>query len=296
MADDSSSFVVPARTIRPPSFLSPVAQACLAQHPATPFPPIEDKQAWRDHIEQMNKNIALPLQQMAGQMSAEIVERNVDGVRCFEATPTGLSPQDRAIILDFHRGALILLGGETGRFMVGMMATQFQKRVCWVDYRMPPDHPYPAGLDDGLTVYRALLRERSPTDIIVSGGSAGGNLAAALLLRAREASLPMPAGLLLNTPEVDLTESGDSFQTNMGVDPLLKSLMPVNLLYANGHNLSDPFLSPLFGDLAGFPPTILTTGTRDLFLSNTVRMHRALRSAGKSVNSRKSFSHDSHLC
>jgi acetyl esterase/lipase len=148
---------------------------------------------------------------------------------------------------------------------------------------MPPHHPYPAGLDDCVAAYRALLSERKPAEIMVSGGSAGGNLAAALILRIRDDGLPLPAGLILGTPEIDLTESGDSFTTNDGVDPGLTSLMPVNLLYADGHDLTDPNLSPLFGDLAGFPPSILTTGTRDLYLSNTVRMHRALRAAGVSA-------------
>lgn len=84
------------------------------------------------------------------------------------------------------------------------------------------------------------------------------------------------------TPEVDLTESGDSFHTNLRLDNVLtESLMPANLLYSGGHDLTHPYLSPLYADFsAGFPPTILTTGTRDLFLSNTVRLHRALRAAG----------------
>ena len=83
------------------------------------------------------------------------------------------------------------------------------------------------------------------------------------------------------TPEVDLTESGDSFAANLGIDTILGLLMPVNLLYAAGHDLAHPYLSPLFGDFTkGFPPTFLQAGTRDLFLSNTVRMHRALRHAG----------------
>jgi epsilon-lactone hydrolase len=115
----------------------------------------------------------------------------------------------------------------------------------------------------------------------VAGASAGGNLSAALLLRAKDEGLPMPAAVVLGTPEVDLTESGDTFATNLGVDTLLRRLMPVNLLYAAGADLADPYLSPLFGDFGrGFPPTVLTSGTRDLFLSNTVRMHRALRAAG----------------
>jgi acetyl esterase/lipase len=147
---------------------------------------------------------------------------------------------------------------------------------------MPPDHPYPAALDDCLAVYRQLLRDHPPDQLVVGGTSAGGNLAAALVLRARDEGLPMPAAAVLSSPEVDLTESGDSFRTNLGVDSVLtESLVPANLLYADGHDLNDPYLSPLFGDFTGgFPPTILSSGTRDLFLSNTVRMHRALRAAG----------------
>lgn len=102
-------------------------------------------------------------------------------------------------------------------------------------------------------------------------------------MRARDEGLPLPAAVVLMTPEVDLTESGDSFQTNKGIDPALHSLMPVNVLYANGNDLKHPYLSPLFGDPHGFPPTLLTTGTRDLYLSNTVRMHCALRAANVSA-------------
>ena len=106
-------------------------------------------------------------------------------------------------------------------------------------------------------------------------------MAAALILRVRDANLPLPAAALLLTPELDLTESGYTFRTNLGVDTLLtRSLMPANLLYAAGHELAHPYVSPLFGDFKkGFPPTLLMSGTRDLFLSNTVRMHRALRAA-----------------
>jgi acetyl esterase/lipase len=94
---------------------------------------------------------------------------------------------------------------------------------------MPPDHPYPVPLDDCVAAYRALLRDHRPDDIVVGGVSAGGNLAAALILRARDEGLPLPAGAILLTPEVDLTESGDSFRTNLGLDPLLtRSLMPAN--------------------------------------------------------------------
>ncbi len=146
---------------------------------------------------------------------------------------------------------------------------------------MPPVHPYPAPLDDCVAVYQALLQRHRPEDIIVGGGSAGANLAAALILRARDEGSPLPAAALLMSPEIDLTESGDTFQTNLGVDTVIGSFIPVNLMYADGHDLAHPYLSPLFGDFSkGFPPTLLTAGTRDLFLSNAVRMHRALRRAG----------------
>ena len=220
------------------------------------------------------------LRHVSSQSSAQVEERDADGARVYDILAPGVDPAGRGIVLDIHGGALILCGGELCRIMGMGTAARIQRRVWSVDYRMPPDHPYPAALDDCISAYRALLRQRAPSEIIVSGGSAGGNLAAALMLRARDEGLPLPAGLILGTPEIDLAESGDSFQTNDGVDPGLRSLMPVNLLYANGHDLTDPYLSPLFGDLTGFPPTILTTGTRDLYLSNTVRMHRKLRAAG----------------
>ncbi len=117
-------------------------------------------------------------------------------------------------------------------------------------------------------------------EIVVGGGSAGGNLTAAMLLKARDLGLPMPAGAVLSTPEVDLTESGDSFAVNAGIDGM-GTLMQANLLYAGGESLSHPYVSPLFGDFTkGFPPSIISAGTRDLFLSNAVRLHRKLRNAG----------------
>jgi acetyl esterase/lipase len=163
-----------------------------------------------------------------------------------------------------------------------MMATRVGVATYSPDYRMPPDHPYPAALDDCLAVYRHLLDRFAPERIVVGGASAGGNLAAALALRARDEGLPLPAGLVLLTPELDLTESGDSFTVLRDVDVMLRApLMGANRLYAGGADLADPYLSPLFGNFTkGYPPTMLQAGTRDLFLSNAVRMHRALLKAG----------------
>jgi acetyl esterase/lipase len=135
-------------------------------------------------------------------------------------------------------------------------------------------------LDDAVEAYRHVLDRHRPEEIAVYGPSAGGGLAASFLLKARDLGLPMPAACVLHSPEADLTEAGDSFETNNGIDGVLTRLTNSIALYANGHDLRDPYLSPLYGDFSkGFPPTILTSGTRDLFLSNTVLMHRALRRA-----------------
>ena len=101
-----------------------------------------------------------------------------------------------------------------------------------VDFRMPPDHPYPLPLDDCVAAYRALLQDHQPDEIIVGGSSSGGNLAAAMILRARDEGLALPAAAVLLTPEADLTESGDTFQTNAGVDTMLRAGTPQRLLYA----------------------------------------------------------------
>jgi epsilon-lactone hydrolase len=203
----------------------------------------------------------------------------------FAVTPLGTPENDPRVFLEIHGGGLFMGGGALCRAMAVTTAARVGARTWAVDYRMPPDHPYPAPLDDCVAAYGALLKDHRPEEIIVGGGSAGGNLAAALILRSRDEGLPLPAAGILLTPELDLTESGDSFHTNLGVDSVLTaSLMPANLLYAAGHDLAHPYLSPLFGDFTlGFPRTFLATGTRDLFLSNTVRMHRALRAVGVSA-------------
>ena len=282
---DAVPIDVPPRTIPAPRSISPMAQASLApmSFAGGAYPPIDDTETWRAIISMSNDGLVAMLSERTSKIAATVTPIDVDGVPVFDITPADLSPNAAGRIhLDIHGGALIIGAGEGCRVM-GLLAVQRSGARTWtVDYRVPPDHPYPAALDDCLTVYRALLRDYRPEDIIVGGASAGGNLAAAMILRARDEGLPLPAAAVLISPEVDLTESGDSFQTNHGIDTVLtRSLLPQSELYAGGHDLADPYLSPLFGDFTkGFPPTFLQTGTRDLFLSNTVRMHRALLAAG----------------
>jgi monoterpene epsilon-lactone hydrolase len=156
--------------------------------------------------------------------------------------------------------------------------------VISVDYRMPPDHPYPAALDDAMAVWKAAVKMADPKNMAIFGSSAGGNLTLAMVLRAKKDNLPLPGAIAPGTPMSDLTNAGDCFQTNAMLDNVLvapgANCDQRAALYAAGRDLKDPMLSPVYGDMRGFPPTILTTGTRDLLLSSTVRVHRKLRQAG----------------
>jgi epsilon-lactone hydrolase len=204
-------------------------------------------------------------------------------VPVFIATPENIPVEAQGkVLLEIHGGGLVWLQGEGCRRGSLREAERLKVRTISVDFRVPPDGPYPAALDDCVAAYRALLDQYQTSDIIVCGISGGGNLAAAAMLRARDEGLPMPAALILLTPEVDLTETGDTFDTLAGLDPIINRRLTAQIsAYASGHDLSHPYLSPLFGDFSkGYPPTFLQSGTRDMFLSNTVRMHRALRSAG----------------
>lgn len=252
-----------------------------------PFPPLDDYEGWRVLAQIADASLLPSIEASVSGIEVDVEELSIDGVTVYRIVPQS-EPFDgrRRILLEFHGGALFMGGGPCCRAMGTRMAATVGAETWSVDYRMPPEHPYPAALDDGLTVYDFLLSSFRPDEIVIGGGSAGGNIAAAVILRARDEGLPLPAAVLLLTPEVDLTESGDSFQTNLGVDSVLaQHLAPANELYSAGHDLRDPYLSPLFGDFSkGFPPTFLQTGTRDLFLSNTVRMHRALRAANIPVD------------
>jgi acetyl esterase/lipase len=283
------------RTIRVPTTVSPHAQAVMAAgvamvgdrlaQPRT-YPPLDDATAWKAYIAEMDAAIVTGFAASALDIPAKVETTEIAGVTVNVITPEGVDgpgvhADDAPIYLDIHGGALVAGGGEACRMMNTSAAARAGLHTWGVDYRMPPDHPYPTPLDDCVAVYRALLDERAPENIVVGGGSAGGNLVAAMLLRARDEGLPMPAALLLFTPEIDLTESGDSFDTNAGVDYVLVERLTASIaLYAGDHDLTDPYLSPIFGDVTGFPPTFVQAGTRDLFLSNAVRFHRKLRDSG----------------
>lgn len=270
-----------------PASVSAAARQALARpvQRRAPLPDARDVDGWLRHIEVADGAVLAWYRGQESPMNAAadaaVTERRYAGVRTFVAHDPQLPADARTpVYLEFHGGAFIYGSGELCRLSTGFTALDKGMTVWGVDYRMPPVHPFPAAVDDALGVYRELLRVRAPQEIHVGGGSAGGNLAAALVARARDEGLPVPASLVLLTPELDLTGSGDSFGVLAGIDGALSGLREISALYAGGHDPADPRLSPLFADLTGFPPTFLQSGTRDPLLSDAVRMHRGLLAAG----------------
>lgn len=288
-AVETTDLLVPERRVPVPTTISEEARATIVNGSplarvlfGDPEPSPDDKEGWRRFVAKRDA-LGTPFVEAARDAyPCERIERRLPETVLHELTPRTLSPGSEGYaILFLHGGGYTSAGGIAGAYLAMPVATKLGLVTYALDYRMPPDHPFPAGLDDGVDAYRHLLEERAPASIVIAGRSAGGGLAAALTLRIRDLGLPLPAACVLWTPEADLTESGDSFALNDGIDNFLRPLPNANALYADGEDLRNPYISPLFGDFApGFPPTILTTGTRDLFLSNTVLLHRALRRAG----------------
>jgi acetyl esterase/lipase len=291
MADDLSTAPAPgtarlaARDVPLPSALSEAARAILSAPalPANAYPAVDDKDGWRRLIAQRDAASAKMREPYMARLRADVAAEPMAGVPVYVGRPQGERLLDESkVVFDVHGGALLFGGGEGSvRYEAAAIALRTGRVTYALDYRVPPDGPYPAALDDCIAVYKALLERFGAARLVVSGTSAGGNLAAALLLRAKDEGLPMPAGALLLTPELDLTESGDTFHTLMGLDTVLRERLTVmNEVYAGGADLAHPYLSPLFGDVSGFPPTLLQAGARDIFLSNAIIMHRKLRKAG----------------
>jgi acetyl esterase/lipase len=276
--DEWPALRVPERVIPMPTSISEAARRYLQSQrfPAQIHPEVGDAAAWIARRRIMDQAMLDRLRPITAGALVSVRELAVGPASVYEVIPSGAGGE--RVYLELHGGGLTMGGGECCRLFAVQRAAIVGETVWAADYRMPPEHPYPAALDDCLAAYRTLLERVRPDHVVIGGGSAGGNLAAATVLRARDQGLPLPAAIVLVSPEVDLTESGDTFRTNLGVDTVLQEpLMRANLLYANGHDLTDPYVSPLFGDFTrGFCPTFIVSGTRDLFLSNAVRLHRAL--------------------
>ena len=192
-----------------------------------------------------------------------------------------------ATILYFHGGAWVIGSPETALSLTGNLVARTGFRAYSLDYRLAPEHPFPAAIEDALSAYRALLDSgEDPSTIAFAGESAGGGLSVTTCLAARDAGLPMPAAIVAFSPGLDATRTGESMDTKAGIDPFFtrESLSHTGAMYLAGADPRHPMLSPaLFADLTGFPPMLLQAGTNELLLDDSTRLAARARAAGVDV-------------
>ncbi len=190
------------------------------------------------------------------------------------------------VVLYFHGGGYVMGSIDTHRDMISRISRASGARVLAVNYRLAPEHPFPAAVDDGVTAYRWLLSQGlDPGCTAIAGDSAGGGLTMATLVALHDAGDPLPATAVCISPWVDLTNSGNSVQTKAAVDPMVsqESLQDFAMNYLGNTDPTTPLASPLFADLEGLPPLLIQVGTAEILLDDATRLAARAEAAGLEV-------------
>ena len=190
------------------------------------------------------------------------------------------------VLLYLHGGAYALGSCDSHRPLVTQIASAGQIDAVMPEYRLAPENPFPAGLDDAVAVYRALLdKGYGAGDIIIGGDSAGGGLSVATMLELRHAGLPLPAAAVLLSPFLDVSASGETMKTRASRDPWFdpEELEIVIRYYCPNEDVRNPLLSPVFANVAGLPPTLIHVGDDEILLSDSTRFADKLETAGIDV-------------
>jgi len=196
-------------------------------------------------------------------------------------------PAAAGTILYFHGGGFVVGSPETALSLSGSLVAKTGFALLSLDYRLAPEFPFPAAIEDGLAAYRALLDGGTPAcSIAFAGDSAGGGLSVTTCLAAREAKVPLPAAIVAFSPALDARHTGDSIRTKVGLDPFFTpdSIATTDELYLAGQSPDHPWLTPaVSADLTGFPPLLLQAGTNELLLDDATRLATRAREAGADV-------------
>ena len=206
------------------------------------------------------------------------------GVPAEWVVPEGAQPS-RAILF-VHGGSFVAGSIVSHRTLAGNAAIASKTRALLIDYRLAPEHPFPAGVEDTVAAYEWLLTQGlTPSQIVVAGDSAGGNLTLALLIHLRDRQQPMPAGAVCLCPAPDLSFSGESMVTNLKKDIMLNLSEERKYIeaYLNGADPRAPLASPIYGDLRGLPPLLMQVGSHELLLSDVERFAEKAKAAGVEV-------------
>ena len=204
--------------------------------------------------------------------------------------PEGLSAEEGEVIFYLHGGGYIFGSPATHRNLTMQLARTARRRVLALDYRLAPENPYPAALEDALAGYRSLLEDEgiAPQRIAIGGDSAGGGLALATMLAARAAGLPLPGAAFLYSPWTDLAGTGDSLVRNEATDAMIsgKEVHRMSKLYFGAASSRDPLVSPLYGKFDGLPPTLIHVSDTEVLLDDALRLADRAREDGVEVDLR----------
>ncbi len=237
---------------------------------------------WNKPLPQIRKN----MEKLKAQGMPEGVEAStevINGVACEQLVPRNAA-QGKAILY-FHGGGFCLGIYQANRAFVAELAKEAGAAAYMPDYRLAPENPFPAALEDGVAVYKGLiLKGYAPKDIVVTGDSSGCALAVSALLTLKQGGEAMPGAMAFITPVFDLAGRGESYKTRQEKDPFkLKDPLGIAKVYVGANNPASPMLSPLYGELEGLPPMLIHGADYDVFLSDAERMADAVRNAGVSV-------------
>lgn len=277
---------VPAKTIPIPDTVSPEMQRLIGRGIGNNWSVLpKTEEEWAAAAGRGGGapgNIGPGNQATLDQLGVKSEPLTVNGIPGYMLTPNVIAPENKdRLLLHVHGGCYVMGGGGVAE---GVYMAGFGKiKVFSVDYHRPPAAFFPAALDDVTNAWKGLIKMGDPRKMGMVGLSAGGALVLSSVLKLKAEGATLPAAIAPGTPMADLTGKGDSMETNRLVDNVLVGYGRCDAMgeyYAHGHDLKDPLLSPIYGDFKEFPPAILTTGTRDLLLSATVRVHRKLRQAG----------------
>jgi monoterpene epsilon-lactone hydrolase len=213
-----------------------------------------------------------------------VTAAELGGVKTAEITVDGI--EARHVVLYFHGGVYVMGDAVLAADLASQVGRRTHAKVISVDYRLAPEHPYPAAVDDALAAYEALLHNGiAPSDIAFAGESAGGGLAVATLVNARDHGLPLPAAAFVMSPYADLTLAGTTMETKREVDPLLsrENLQARVPDYVSGQDPALDLISPVFADLSGLPPLIIQAGSHEVLLDDAVRLAQQAATADVAV-------------
>jgi acetyl esterase/lipase len=192
----------------------------------------------------------------------------------------------RRVVLYLHGGGYVIGSIRTHRDLAQRIARAAGARVLLIDYRLAPEHPHPAAVEDSVRAYRWLLSQGAqPASLAIAGDSAGGGLTVATLVALRDAGVPLPAAAVCLSPWVDLEGLGESMVTKADVDPMVQrdALLRMAAMYLGGHHPRTPLAAPLYADLRSLPPMLIQVGTAETLLDDSLRLAEKARAAGVEV-------------